>query len=223
VSRLRLAVLFFAGLLLLAACGPDPWGKYHYTNPSDFYYAFPPTEGLRGPPPLLVVYLGGGRSERDCIDLFYEFVTEKGIALLCPWVEGRDGLDDRLNVETELAAILGQIYTSNVFEDKFYLAGFGDAGGFVLEYGLKYPSAVRAVSVMSVETYPEMAIPFGAPPVQLLAGESDEEGLAKARAQEEIWRSTGMAVRVVPVDGNGRAPSVGFARLTTDLIDQISR
>lgn len=223
MSRLRLAILLFAGLPLLAACGPDPWGSYHYTNPSDYYYAFPPTDRLRGPPPLLVVYLGGGRSERDCIDLFYEFAAEQGIALLCPWVEGRDGLEDRLKVETELAAILSQIYTSNVFEDKFYLAGFGDAGDFVLEYGLKYPGAVRAVSAMSVEAYPENPIPFGVPPAQLLVGESDDDGLARAQAQEEIWRSAGMSVRVVPVDGNGRAPSIGFARLTTDLIDQISR
>lgn len=223
MSRLRAALLIFFLLPLVAGCLPDPWREYHFTEPSDYYYSYPAPEGLRGPPPLLVGYLGGGQSARDCIDLLHSFAEEQGIALLCPSVEGRDGLADRLKVETELAAILRQIYSTNVFEDRFYLAGFGNGGDFVLEYGLKYPGAVRAVSAMSVETYPEMPVPYGVPPVQLLVGETDEEGQTKAWAQEAIWRPAGMPVRVVSVAGSGRAPSVGFARLTTELIHQISR
>lgn len=218
---LPLAVLLAGSLLV--ACADNRWREYRFTEPSEYYFYFPETTLRRGAVPLLISLLGEDRSARDCMELFQSYAFDREIALLCPASQGGNVLEDRLQAETDLAAILAQIYTTHVFQDRFFLAGFGDAGTFALEYGLKYPGAVGGVSAMSVETFPDLPVPFGAPPVQLLVGESDPKGLAKAEEQEQTWRDAGMLIRVASVDGDGRSPSIGFARLASELIDQIVR
>lgn len=218
---LLLAVVLVGSLL--ASCADNRWREFRFSEPSEYYFYYPEATQRRGPPPLLIALLGESRSALDCMELFHSYAVDRGISLLCPGVQGGDDLEDRLQAETNLAAILAQIYTTHLFQDRFFLAGFRDAGTFALEYGLKYPGAVGGVSAMSVETFPELPVPLGVPPVQLLVGESDQKGSERAEAQEQTWRSAGMLIRVASVDGDGRSPSIGFARLASELIDQIVR
>lgn len=216
--RIALAIL---ALLLLASCRGAAYRDNHFTTPVEYYFTYPDTTGLHGAPALVIGLLGKGHSPLDCIDLFQQFAKDRHFALLCPKLGGRAGLSDQNQAERDLADILAALYRDHTFRDKFYFAGFGDGGDFALEYGMKYPTAVSGVSAMSVDTYPEVVAGAGLPPVQLLVGESDTERMAAAQKAEEAWRPLGILVRLVTVAGNGRQPSKVFARLASELIDQI--
>lgn len=223
MTRIRIVLAGLLGWMLLSGCGSGSWRQYRFTNPSEYYFYYPETETLRGPPALLIGLLGEGRSDLDCIELLHSFALDRKIAVLCPARQGGVALEDRLQAQTDLAEILGQIYSTHTFRNQFFLAGFGDAGTFALEYGLQYPAAVGGISAMSVEDFPDGPVPAGAPPVQLLVGSTDRQGLEKAQAQEQVWREAGLLIRVATVEGDGRSPSVGFARLASELIDQMIR
>jgi predicted esterase len=183
----------------------------------------PAATGLRGPPPLFIALLGERRTPLDCIELLHQFSEDRHFALLCPKLGGPAGLVDVPQAERDLADILTRLYQEHVFEDKFFLTGFGDGGEFVLEYGLKYPSAVSGITAMSVDSYPETSGATGAMPVQILVGQSDAERLAAAQEIEKTWRDLGILVRLISVDGDGRAPNQAFARLASEVIDQIAQ
>ncbi len=209
-------------LVLLSACRGAAYRDYHFTEPVDYYYFFPEGAGSRGPAPLVIALLGEKRSPLDCIELFQQFAVDRRYALLCPDLGGDKGLADPLQAERDLAAILTKLYSTETFQNRFFLIGFGDGGSFALDYALRYPQAVGGVSAMSVETYPENFAPPGPLPVQLLAGEQDQEGLAAAQAVGQTWLAQGLLVRVVPVEGNGRSPSQAFARFSSELVDELS-
>jgi len=210
-------------VLMLSACRAAAWRDYHFTEPVEYYFFYPDSAGLAGPAPLFLGLLGQDRGPLDCIEFFNQFAQDRGYALLCPDLGGGEGLADSQQAERDLSTILAQLYSSQTFQDQFFLAGFGDGGTFALEYALKYPAAVSGVSVMSPQTYPVVFVPPGSLPVQLVVGEEDEEGLAAAQAAEQDWRELGILVRLAPIDGNGRSPSQTFARLASQLIDEVSR
>ena len=218
-TRRLLSLVVLAAFL--TGCRAAAWRDYHYTEPVEYYFSHPSSTGLRGAPPLLIALLGEGRSPLDCIELFQPFAEDRDFALLCPALGGEQGLADRAQAERDLADILTALYEQYDFRDKFYLTGFGLGGEFALEYGMKYPASVSGISAMSVDAYPQPGVPTGAMSVQVLAGESDEDRLAEARAIEEAWRNLGVLIRVLPVEGNGRAPTQAFARLAAQAIDQI--
>lgn len=210
-------------LLLLAGCRAAAWRDFHYTEPVDYYFSYPGTTGVRGAPPLFIALLGEGSSPLDCIELFQQFAEDRQYALLCPELGGDEGLSDRPQAERELSDILTTLYAQHTFESKFFLTGFGDGGEFALEYGLKYPASVSGISAMSVDSYPESVGFPGSLPVQILVGESDTQRLTAAREIEQAWRDRGILIRLVPVDGDGRAPSQAFARLASKVIDQVDQ
>ncbi len=218
-TRFLLLPLFLA---LLTACQGSAYRDYRFTDPVEYYYLYPEGAGTGGLAPLFIALLGEKHSAVDCMDLFQQFARDRSYALLCPDLGGDQGLSDPLQAERDLAAILTELYSTNTFQDRFFLAGFGNGGSFALEYALKYPQAVSGVSAMSVEAYPETFVPPGPLPVQLLAGEEDAEALAAAQAIGQAWLAQGMLVDVVPVEGNGRSPSKAFARFASELLDQVS-
>jgi pimeloyl-ACP methyl ester carboxylesterase len=216
--RLLLVSLMLA---LLGGCRAPAWRDYHYTDPVEYYFSYPTTTGLSGPPPLFIALLGDGRSPLDCIELFQQFAEDRHFALLCPELGGAGGLTDRPQAERDLADILTALYAQHAFESKFFLTGFGDGGEFALEYGLRYPGSVSGISAMSVDSYPEAAGGIGAMPVQILVGESDAVRLAAAQEIEQDWRARGILVRLLSVAGDGDDPNQAFARLASEVIDQI--
>ncbi len=220
--KLRLALLAPLIVLLLSGCGGAAWRDYHHTDPVEYYFSYPATT-LRGAPPLFIALLGKGHSPLDCIKLFQQFAEDRHFALLCPELGGEGGLSDRVQAERDLAAILTDLYAQYDFEDKFFLTGFGDGGEFALTYGFTYPSAISGISAMSVDAYPEDFGPTGALAVQILVGKSDEDRLAAAQEVEQGWRARGVLVRLVEVDGNGRAPNLAFARLASQAIDELAQ
>jgi pimeloyl-ACP methyl ester carboxylesterase len=209
-------------VLALSACA-DAWRDYHYSDPVEYYYYYPESAGAAGRAPLFIALLGEGRSPQDCIELLNQFADDRGFALLCPDLGGAEGLSDPLQAERDLSAILTRLYSSQTFQDRFFLAGFADAGTFALDYGLKYPAAVSGVSARSPESYPELSTSPGPVPVQLVIGQEDEEGLAAAKLAEQTWLGWGIPVRLIAVEGDGRAPSQTFARLAAQLLDEVSR
>lgn len=219
--RTRRALSLVVLAALLAGCRAAAWRDYHHTEPVEYYFSYPSTTGIRGAPALFIALLGEGRSPLDCIELFQPFAEDRDFALLCPDLGGGQGLEDRAQAERDLADILTSLYAEYDFRDKFYLTGFGLGGEFALEYGMKYSASVSGISAMSVDEYPQPPGPTGAMSVQVLAGESDEDRLAAAQSIEEAWRNLGVLVRVLPVEGNGRAPTQAFARLAAQAIDQI--
>lgn len=220
--RLRL-VLTVGIVLALGGCRAAAWRDYRETTPVEYYFWHPQVESPRGPPVLVIVLLGEGGSPLDCIELFQPLAEDRGYALLCPRLGGSQGLEDPLAAERDLAAILGDLYARDTFNSQFFLAGFADGGTFALEYAFKYPQAVIGVSAMSVGEYPEAFGVVGAPPVQLVLGMQDRSGLEAARATVEAWRTFGLLVRVIEVDGDGRRPSLDFARLASGLSDEVTR
>ena len=220
--RLRLLLLPVL-VLVLSACRAAAWRDYHFTEPVEYYFYYPDSAGVTGPAPLFIGLLGEQRSPLDCIELFNQFAEDRGYGLLCPDLGGQGGLADSLQAGQDLSAILTQLYNSHTFQDRFFLAGFADGGTFALEYALTYPGAVIGVSAMSPEGFPEVLVSPGPLPVQFVIGEGDEEGLAAAQAAEQTWQAWGILVRLVPVEGNGRSPSQTFARLASQLADEVSR
>jgi predicted esterase len=218
--RLRHALPLALILILLSGCRAAAWRDYHHSEPVEYYFSYPGSPGLGGAPPLFIALLGEDRSPLDCIDLFQQFAEDRLYALLCPDLGGEDGLADRLQAESDLAAILTELYGQYSFEDKFFLAGFGEGGEFALEYGLKYPGSVSGISAMSVDNFPESPGATGNLPVQILVAESDEERLAAAQAIEADWRARGILVRLLTVAGDGDTPNQAFARLASEVIDQ---
>jgi len=219
----RHAVVAFLALVLLAGCRAAAWRDYHHTEPVEYYFSYPTSTGLSGAPPLFIALLGEDRSPLDCIELFQKFAEDRRFALLCPKLGGKAGLADEQQAERDLADILTDLYAQHNFESKFFLTGFGDGGEFALDYGFKYPAAVSGITAMSVDAFPEAAGGLGAMPVQVLVGESDEERLAVAQDIEKDWRTRGILVRLLTVAGNGRAPNQAFARLASEVIDQIDQ
>jgi predicted esterase len=214
----RVALLVWLVFLLLAGCRAATWRDYRHSEPVEYYFYYPPADG-REAPALFIALLGENQSPLDCIDLFQPFAQERRIALLCPGLGGDDGLADRLQAEQDLADILTDLYAQYAFQNKFFLAGFGDGGEFVLDYGFKYPGSVSGISAMSVDEFPEVAAP--SMPVQILVGSTDETRLATAQEIADAWQQSGVLVRLLAVDGNGRSPNRDFARLASDVIDQI--
>ncbi len=221
---MRSRLLLTLGILLaLSGCRAAAWRDYHETTPVEYYFWRPQVESPRGPPVLVIGLLGEGGSPLDCIELFQPLADDRGYALLCPRLGGSQGLEDPLVAERDLAAILGDLYAQGRFNSRFFLAGFADGGAFALNYAFKYPQAVIGVSAMSVVEYPEVFGVEAAPPVQLVLGMEDRSGLEAARTAEEAWRSLGLLVRVIEVDGDGRRPSLDFARLASELSDEVTR
>jgi len=215
----RRLVPVLIAILLLAGCRAAAWREYHHVEPVEYYFTYPEVTGLLGPPPLFVALLGEGRTPLDCIELFQPSADERHMAVLCPKLGGDDGLADVLQAEEDLAAILTDLYAQYPFQEGLFLTGFADGGEFVLEYGMKYPTAVGGLSAMSVDKYPD-AVTAGVP-VQILVGESDPERLALAQEIEQAWRERGVLVRMLTVDGDGRAPNRAFARLSSEVTDQV--
>jgi hypothetical protein len=139
---------------LLSACSGAAYRDYHFTDPVEYYYFYPEGAGTAGPAPLFIALLGDKHSPLDCIELFQQFAKDRRYALLCPDLGGAQGLADPLQAERDLAAILSKLYSTNTFQNQFFLTGFGDGGSFALEYAgsTRKPSAVSA---MSVGAYPE--------------------------------------------------------------------
>jgi pimeloyl-ACP methyl ester carboxylesterase len=214
--RSRLSAVL--ALLLLAGCRAAAWRENHYSEPVEYYFRYPETVGAQ-PPRLFVALLGEDRSPLDCIELFAPSADERDDALLCPDLGGEGGLADRPQAEADLAAILTELYSQYQFQDKFYLAGFGDGGEFALEYGFKYPTSVSGISAMSVDNYPEA--PASSLPVLIVVGEADETRLAPAQEMEQAWRELGVLVRLLTVNGDGDAPTRDFARLASERSTQI--
>jgi pimeloyl-ACP methyl ester carboxylesterase len=214
----RLALLVWLVFLLLAGCRAATWRDYLHSEPVEYYFFYPPADG-REPPALFIALLGADQSPLDCIELFQPFAQERRIALLCPELGGEGGLADRLQAEQDLADVLTDLYAQYPFQNKFFLAGFGDGGEFALDYGFKYPGSVNGISAMSVDEFPEVAA--SSLPVQILVGSTDETRLAKAQEIADAWQQNGVLVRLLSVDGNGRTPNRDFARLASDVIDQI--
>ncbi len=210
-------------LVLMSACSGAAYRDYHFTDPVEYYYFYPEGAGAAGPAPLFIALLGDKSSPLDCIKLFQQFAKDRRYALLCPDLGGDQGLANPLQAERDLAAILTKLYSTNTFQNRFFLTGFGDGGSFVLDYALKYPQAVSGVSAMSVDAYPENFAPPGPLPVQLLAGTQDPEGLATAKEIGQNWLAQGILVDVVAVEGNGRSPSKAFARFASELLHQVSQ
>lgn len=221
---MQLRSMLAAGLLLaLAGCRAAAWQDFHRTEPVEHYFWSPEVESPRGPPLLVIVVLGEGGSALDCIELFQPLAQDRGYALLCPQLGGRQGVEDVLAAEFDLAAILSGLYAEQTFRTRFFLAGFGNGGEFALAYALRYPNAVSGVSAMSVEEYPEAFGAVGAPPLQLVVGAEDRAGLQVAQAIGQAWRTYGFLVRVIEVAGDGRRPSLDFARLASQLAGEVSR
>jgi len=216
-------LLLPALVLVLAGCRAAAWRDYHHAEPVEYYYFYPESAQVREPAPLFIALLGQDRSPLDCIELFNLFAEDRGFALLCPQLGGDEGAADALQAERDLSAILTELYSTQTFQDRFFLAGFGDAATFALGYALKYPAAVVGVSAMSPETYPDLFAAPGPLPVQLIIGQEDEEGLAEARVVEQAWLGWGIPVRLIQIEGNGQAPSQTFARLASQLLDEVSR
>lgn len=221
---MRLRRILAIGLVLaLAGCRAAAWQDYHHTDPVEYYFWRPESVSPRGPRLLVIALLGESGSPLDCIELFQPLAEDRGYALLCPRLGGAQGLEDPLVAEQDLAAVLRELYADSTFQDRFFLAGFADGGSFALAYAFKYPQAVVGVSAMSVGEYPEAFGVVGAPPVQLVIGSGERGGLRAAQAIEQAWRAFGLLVRVVEVGGDGRRPTLDFARLASQLAEEVTR
>ncbi|HMK08828.1 MAG TPA: hypothetical protein VK449_07340 [Anaerolineales bacterium] len=219
----RLAAALGLSFVLLAGCRAAAWRDYHYTDPVEYYFSYPTTTDLRGAPPLLIALLGKDHSPLDCIEMFQPFAVDRHFALLCPKLGGKNGLADRLQAERDLADILTALYARHGFENKFYLAGFGDGGEFALDYAFKYPGSISGVSAMSVDSFPEEVSPLGPMPVQIVVGDEDAAGRAAAQETARSWKDKGILVRLLTVAGRGRAPDQAFARLASEVIEELAQ
>jgi len=222
VDRRRVGLLACA--LLAAACSRvSEWKAYFHDDPLPYYLYLP--EGQTGiyPPPLFVGLLGDGGTAADCFDLWQPLAKERELVLICPELAGGATLTGNIDAEQDLSQVLTQLYSEYALQPRFFLAGFGDAGRFVLDYALRYPQVVSGVSVMAVDEFPAGSTAVADLPFLVALGETDRARAPAVEAAAEAWHQLGLLIRVVPISGDGNRPTLDFARLSAELCSQTAR
>jgi len=216
------ALLLCAAALLSACSSESKWEDYYRDAVVPYYLYLPGSASPSAPAPVVVVLLGESASAAECFDLWQPIAEDRELALICPELPD-EALSDTSAMELRMGEVLTSAYGEASLAPRFFLAGFGDSGAFVLEYAFRYPQFVSGVSVMSVEAFPTPSSSAAHAPFQFAVGESDRDGQTAAEAAAETWRQAGLLVRVVSVAGNGNRPNQDFARLVGELASQTSR
>ena len=222
MDRRRVSLLACA--VLAAACSrASEWKDYFHDDPLPYYLYLP--EGQTGiyPPPLFVGLLGEGGTAADCFDLWQPLAKERELVLICPELAGGAALTGNTDAEQDMAQVLTQLYSQYTLQPRFFLAGFGDAGRFALDYALRYPQVVSGVSVMAVDEFPAGSTAVANLPFLVALGESDRARAPATDAAAEAWHQLGLLIRVVPISGDGNRPTLDFARLAAELCSQTAR
>lgn len=215
---------FLAGLIVAAACSrSSAWKDYFHKDPLPYYLFVPEGHPSIDPLPLFVGLLGKGGSALDCFDLWQPLAKEREMALICPELAGGKPLVGSTDAERDLANVLTPLYTQYNLKPRFFLAGFGDAGRFVMDYALRFPQVVSGVAVMAVDEFPPPTTAVTEIPFLVALGENDRARTPAVDAAAEAWRKLGLLIRVVSVSGAGDRPSLDFARLAAELSLQTSQ
>lgn len=217
-----------AGLLvslaLVTACGPGAAAQpYYHEDPLPYYLYVPEDRSELNPPPLFVGLLGQGGSALDCFDLWQSLAEDRDLALICPELIGGADLQGSVDAQRDLGTVLTDVYAQQTFQPRFFLAGFGDAGRFAMDYALQFPQVVSGVAVTAVDELPDPSTTVSQIPFLLALGEEDRERKAAVDSGAEAWRQLGLVIRVVSISGDDRRPSLDFARLAAELASQTSR
>lgn len=215
---------FLAGLILVAACSrSSEWRAYFHDDPLPHYLYIPEGGAGISPPPLFIGLLGEGGSAVDCFDLWQPLAKERDLVLICPELAGGATLTGNTDAERDLSNLLTQLYSQYRLQPRFFLAGFGDAGRFVLDYALRFPQVVSGVAVMAVDEFPAGSTAVADLPFLIAIGENDRARAPAVDAAAEAWRQLDLLIRVVPVSGDGNQPTLDFARLAAELCSQTAR
>lgn len=222
MGRRAVSLLFLA--LATMSCGRGAkWQAYFHEDPIPYYLYLPEGRSDLDPAPLFVGLLGSGGSAADCFDLWQPLAKDRDLALICPELAGGEDLHDNIQAERDLGTVLTDVYAQHTFRPRFFVAGFGDAGRFVLDYTLQFPQVISGAAAMAVDEFPAVNAAGLDMPFLIALGQDDRARQSVVAAAEAAWKAQGLVVRVVSIGGDDREPTLDFARLAAELCVQTSR
>jgi predicted esterase len=202
-------------LLLVSACGPR-FVENRFEQPSEYYLYVPDNYQPSDEFHLFIALHGQDQDGEDCFEQWWRYAQEVRFVLLCPTMPFDEGGYDNNLAESQLAAILTDIYSRYTFANQFYLAGYEAGADFTIAYAYRYPSAIFGMSVISPRELPSTALAYNIPTL-LLVGEEDTEERQAAEMFKEFLQSAGYSIRLVVVSGLDEALSPDARRISIDL------
>lgn len=215
--------LCIVGFVLLSACGAgDRYVELSHDQPSRYYLYTPQGYTDLQPWPLFIALHDSKSNSLDCITEWFEIAEENQFFLLCPELDVREGGLDRPVNERILAGILNQLYQNYRLQERFFLAGRGDAASFALRYAFRYPQAIAGVSAIGATGYPGGGNAGGFP-VLAIVESRDQQSIEAGNLFVEHQDAAGAPARLVEIDSLGEGIPYRAQRLTVDLFEQASR
>ena len=223
--RIRIRVVVLAlSLLALTGCSiGQKFKDYRYQSPSEYYFYTPENYDGEKALPLFIGLHGKDEKGEDCFANWLSNTEEFNFFLLCPTLPESDGAIDVLEGERILSAVLLEVMNHYKIEDRFFIAGYLEGADFALAYSFRYPQAFRAVSLISVEDFPEINDQVGGLPFLITVGELDQARVEKAQSFVAQAQASALLVRLIILEGEDHRFSSGAARLTIDFFEEISR
>jgi poly(3-hydroxybutyrate) depolymerase len=202
-------------LLLASACGPR-FPENRYESPSEYYLYVPDNYEPDGEFYLFVALHGHDQDGADCYEEWWRYAREVRFVLLCPTMPVDDEGYDRSHAESQLAAILTEVYSRYTFANQFFLAGYEAGADFALPYAYRYPSAVIGVAVIGPRQLPSTASAYNIPAL-LMVGEEETDQRQATEAFSEVLQGAGYTIRLIVVSGLEESLSADARRTSVDL------
>ncbi|MDF1499913.1 MAG: hypothetical protein P1P76_05545 [Anaerolineales bacterium] len=210
-------------MVFLSACGAgDRFAELSYDHPSRYYLYTPQGYTDFQQWPLFIALHDSKSNSLDCITEWFEIAEENQFFLLCPELDVREGGLDRPVNERILAGILNELYQNYRLQERFFLAGRGEAASFALRYAFRYPQAIAGVSAIEATSYPGGGH-VGRFPILAIVESRDQQSIEAGNLFIERQGAAGVPTRLVEIDGLGEGIPYSVQRLTVDLFEQTSR
>jgi poly(3-hydroxybutyrate) depolymerase len=216
LARTPLKLLWLPILLLLAsACGPR-FLENRYESPSEYYLYVPENYQPDGDFYLFVALHGQDQDGADCYEEWWRYAREVRFVLLCPTMPVDEEGYDRSQSESQLAAILGDVYSRYTLANQFFLAGYEFGADFALPYAYRYPSAIVGVAVVGPRNLPSTAVAYNIPTL-LMVGEEETDQRQAAETYYEALQRAGYTIRLIVVSGLEESLSADARRTSVDF------
>jgi len=218
----RVVILITTIVVFLAACSgrPDP-RAYRSSTPSEYYVYFPQDYKTDVNWLLFLGVHAEGEDGADCFRRWQPFADDYSFILLCPTFTYADG--SILSGEQLIAELLRNLYNSYPFQSRFFVAGLGEGGDFVMQYAFRYPDAVTGAAALSPQEFPASVYNGQSVPLLILAGEEDAPAVQVANEFEAEAQRLGLPVRVIFLQNEDDNLSGDASRLAVEFALQASR
>jgi hypothetical protein len=222
IKRIILLTIVLTGAVVLMSCArARQFNELRYEEPSLYYLHVPADYDQNIRWPLFVAFHDQRQDSYDCIQSWFEIADENDFFLLCPQLEAEgEGMDLAVN-ERILADILNRLYQDYTLNNRFFIAGQGEAASFALSYANRYPQAIEGVSAIEASEYPQSigTVDF---PILIIIEQGDQAAIEAASAFQISLSDRETQTRILEIDSLGSSIPYRVQRLIVDLFEQIT-